>query len=59
MEIETEEKQNPQPLRKPNWFVRFFKVLANRYLFGFIGKDLITGEKYDNRFLIFMTNVLF
>ena len=46
-----------QKSKKPNWFVCFFKITANGYLSGFIGKDLLTGEKYDNRFLIFIINV--
>ena len=55
---EEEIKNNiPQKSKKPNWFVCFFKVLATVSFGGFIGKDLVTGEKVPNRFLSFLNNV--
>lgn len=61
--METNEKNNFEEKiennisQKPKWFVCFFKVIANSYLGGFIGKDLRTGEKLPNRFLAFIVNV--
>ena len=55
---EEERKNNiPQKSQKPNWFVCFFLVLAHDYLSGFIGKNLVTGEKCPNRLMDFITNV--
>lgn len=57
---EEEIKNNiPQKSKKPNWFVCFFLVLANRYFGNFIGKNLITGAKIPNRFLSFVSNIFF
>ena len=47
----------PKKSKKPNWFVCFFLVLADCYLSGFIGKSLVTGEKYPNRLVFFIINV--
>ena len=57
--INFEEEELPQPPRKPNWFVCFFLVLADHYLSGFIGKNLVTGEKCPNRLVSFIVNVSF
>lgn len=56
IEITPRKKKNTQ---KPNWFVCFFLVLADCYLGGFIGKRLVAGEKYPNRFVGFIKNVFF
>ncbi len=57
--INFKEGELPQPPRKPNWLVCFFKALANVYFSGFIGKDLITGKKVSNRFLYCVMDIFF
>ena len=54
--INFEEEELPQP---PHWFIYFFKVLANNYFGGLIGKNFITGKKPQNRFLSFVSNIFF
>ena len=51
------DEENNQASQKPNWFVCFFKALAAIFLSGFIGKNLLTDKKCENRFLSFIFGI--